>query len=131
MMKDKFRKTAIIILAFWGLALIGAVIFYYFVITPQKSRIKALSSKVEQEIESNLVAAQAKEQRAAELMDFKIAQARGLIGDFIIDKNEVNNFVFDFKKMADEIGIYDFTGSHNPQHHILQWEDIRPCRKEV
>jgi hypothetical protein len=113
-MKEKFRKTIIAVLAIWLMSLIGVGIFYYFVIMPQKTRLYALTARVEHEIKTNLVASHSKEKYAAELMDFKMAQARGLIADFLINKADVSNFVFDFQKMADSNGIDDFTGSHNP-----------------
>ncbi len=113
-MKEKIRKFATILLFVWIIFFIGIGAFYYFVIMPQKSKLTNLFAKVEYEIETNLVAAQAKEERAKKLMDEKMVRACQLLNNFLIDKEEVNNLVFDFKKLADDSDISDFTGSHDP-----------------
>lgn len=128
-MKEKFRKIATVILAVWMISLVGIGAFYYFVIMPQKTRLEGLSSKVETEIETNLVASHAKEKRAAELMEIKAAQAAHLLSDFLIARGQVNNFVFDFKKMADENGIYDFTGSHDPSNSYFDIAGLKTIQE--
>jgi Tfp pilus assembly protein PilO len=113
-MKEKFRKLAVFILIVWIITLIGMGSFFYFVIMPQKNNLDALFTKVEHEIETNLVASHAKEKIAAELMDAKVGRACDLLNRFLIEKSEVNNFIFDFQRLADSSGISNFTGSHDP-----------------
>lgn len=113
-MRDKLRKTFIFVAIIWIATLIGVGVVYFFVINPQKTHIKDLVSKLENEIETNLVTAKANEKRAKELMDARIAEAADLIDNFIVHKTQVTSFVFDFNRMASANGINDFTGSHDP-----------------
>lgn len=114
MTKEKFRKFATIVLVVWLISLVVIGACYYFVIVPQKTHLKKLFSRVEHEIETNLVASHANEKKASELMDKKMIEAEELLGDFIVKKSEVTDFIFDFKRMADASGIVDFTGSYDP-----------------
>ncbi len=114
MTKDKFRKFATAVLVVWLISLIVIGASYYFVIIPQKAHLKKLFSKVEHEIETNLVASQVNEKKAKELMDMKMEEADELVRNFLVRRSEVSDFIFDFKRMADAGGISDFTGSYDP-----------------
>ncbi len=114
MTKEKFRKFAMAILVAWVISIFVIGICYYFIIVPQKSHLEKLSSRVEQEIETNLVSTHTHEKKAAELMKMKMAEAGALIDDFIVERSDVTDFIFDFKRMADACGIVDFTGSYDP-----------------
>ncbi|MFI4912580.1 MAG: GspMb/PilO family protein [Sedimentisphaeraceae bacterium JB056] len=128
-MKDKLRKFLTVILIVWIIALVGIGSFYYFVIMPQENKLDGLSSKVEYEIETNLVASHAKEKRAMELMAAKDLQAKDLLRRFLVDRANVNNFVFDFQKLADECGIDDFTGSHDPSNSYYNISGLKEIQE--
>ena len=68
-MKDKIRKAAIFVTIIWISSVLVAAAAYYFVLRPQKNHIDELFSKLEHEIETNLVTAKANDMRAQELLD--------------------------------------------------------------
>ena len=81
---------------------------------PQSKNLELLYSKLDYEISTNLVAANANNEKAELLMDMRVKEAQELITDFIIDKTDVNGLIFNFTRLATKTGVSNFSAYYDP-----------------